>query len=115
MKLRDVAHSRSGDKGARVNCSVIAYDPNDYTWLEKQVTAERVKAQLGSLIHGEVVRYLLPGLGAMNFVMSRPPGHTVTRTLALDPHGKSISSALLEMVLPDEGPGTAERPGQAGP
>ncbi|MEP6917542.1 MAG: hypothetical protein ABJC89_17960, partial [Acidobacteriota bacterium] len=56
------------------------------------------------LIDGDVVRYELAALGAMNFVMSRPPGDSVTRTLALDPHGKSISSALLEMILPNRGP-----------
>ena len=101
MTLGDVAHSRSGDKGALVNCSLIAYYQRDYEFLEVVVTAERVKAHLTGLIHGDVMRYLLPALGAMNFVMSRAPGDSVTRTLALDPHGKSISSALLEMVLPD--------------
>lgn len=101
MTLRDVAHSRSGDKGTIVNCSVIAYDPRDYDYLVEVVTADAVKAHLRRLIHGDVVRYLLPTLGAMNFVMTRPPGNSVTRTLALDAHGKSISSALLEMELPD--------------
>ena len=101
MTLGEVAHSRSGDKGALVNCSVIAYDERDYEFLEAVVTPERVKAHLTGLIHGDVVRYLLPALGAMNFVMSRAPGDSVTRTLALDAHGKSISSALLEMVIPD--------------
>ena len=107
MRLHDVAHARSGDKGTIVNCSVIAYDPRDYPWLEGVVRSELVKAHLGSLIHGDVVRYLLPALGAMNFVMSRAPGNSVTRTLALDPHGKSISSALLEMELPDRTEETA--------
>ena len=101
MTLGDVAHARSGDKGALVNCSVIAYDPRDFEFLEVVVTPDRVKAHLRGLIHGNVVRYLVPSLAAMNFVMSRAPGNTVTRTLALDPHGKSISSALLEMVMPD--------------
>ena len=101
MKLGDVAHSRSGDKGTLVNCSVIAYDPRDYAWLEAVVSPELVKAHLGGLIQGDVARYLLPALGAMNFVMARAPGNSVTRTLALDPHGKSLSSALLEMILPD--------------
>ena len=101
MTLRDKAHSRSGDKGTLVNCSVIAYDPRDFEYLVEVVTADAVKAHLRDLIHGDVVRYLLPSLGAMNFVMARPPGNSVTRTLALDAHGKSISSALLEMILPD--------------
>ena len=101
MTLRDVAHSRSGDKGTVVNCSVIAYDARDFEYLVEVVTADAVQTQLGGLIHGDVVRYLLPSLGAMNFVMSRPPGNSVTRTLALDAHGKSISSALLDMILPE--------------
>lgn len=101
MILRDVAHSRSGDKGRIVNLSVIAYDERDFLWLVEVVTAERVARHLGSLVDGEVVRYLLPEIGAMNFVARRPPGQTVTRTLGLDAHGKSFSSALLEMPLPD--------------
>ena len=100
MTLRDIAHSRSGDKGTLVNCSVIAYDRRDFEYLVEVVTAEAVKAHLRGLVHGNVVRYLLPSLGAMNLVMARPPGNSVTRTLALDAHGKSISSALLEMTLP---------------
>jgi myo-inositol catabolism protein IolC len=101
--LRDVAHSRAGDKGALANVSVIAFDERDFPWLVEVVTAGRVREHLGALIVGEVRRYLLPEVGAMNFVVSRPPGQSVTRTLALDAHGKSLSSALLEMPMPDRG------------
>jgi hypothetical protein len=101
MRLRDVAHARTGDKGEIVNCSVIAYQAEDYEWLEAVVTPERVRAHLGALIQGDVRRYTLPGLAAMNFVLTRPSGDSVTRTLALDPHGKSLSSALLELLLPE--------------
>lgn len=101
MILRDVAHSRTGDKGIVVNFSVIAFDEHDYPWLVDVVTAERVRHHLGDLIDGEVCRYLLPEVAAMNFVASRPPGQSVTRTLALDAHGKSLSSALLEMPMPE--------------
>lgn len=101
MRLRDIAHSRTGDKGTIINCSVIAYDERDYDWLVDVVTAECVRAHFGSIIEGDVVRYLAPAIGAMNFVMTRPAGHSVTRTLALDPHGKSLSSLLLDMELPD--------------
>ncbi len=101
MILRDCAHARAGDKGTIVNCSLVAYDARDFVWLVEVVTAERVRQHLGGLVHGEVQRYLVPSLSAMNFVFSRPPGHSVTRTLALDPHGKSLSSALLEMPIPD--------------
>jgi hypothetical protein len=99
--LRDIAHSRTGDKGTIVNFSVIAFDERDYPWLVQVMTAERVRQHLGTLIDGGVERYLLPRIGAMNFVVSRPPGESVTRTLALDAHGKSLSSALLQMPLPE--------------
>jgi hypothetical protein len=99
--LRDVAHSRTGDKGIVVNFSLMPFDERDYPWLVEIVTAERVRDHLGSLIDGEVRRYLLPEIGAMNFVVSRAAGQSVTRTLALDAHGKSLSSALLEMPMPE--------------
>ena len=101
MVLRDVAHSRAGDKGSLANVSVIAFDERDFAWLLEVVTAERVRDHLGALIAGDVRRYLLPEISAMNFVVVRPPGQSVTRTLALDAHGKSLSSALLEMPLPE--------------
>lgn len=99
MKLRDIAHSRAGDKGDISNLSLIAYRPEDYPLLEKQVTAERVKAHFAGVVHGEVQRYLLPQLGAMNFVLHAALGGGVTRSLALDAHGKSLSSALLDMEI----------------
>ena len=99
MKLRAIAHSRTGDKGTVLNISVIAFDVGDYPRLERAVTAERVREHFGALIHGEVVRYTMPQIGALNFVMQRPPGESVTRTLALDPHGKSWSSALLDIDI----------------
>ena len=102
MKLRALAHSRSGDKGSIVNISVIAFDEADYPRLLRQVTAERVKAFFGALVSGEVVRYELPTLGALNLVLHGIVGGGVTRTLALDAHGKSLSSALLEMEIQDE-------------
>ena len=102
MKLRALAHSRTGDKGNTSNISVIAFDPKDYERLRRHVTAERVKAYFADIVHGDVVRYELPKIGAMNFVMSNALGGGVTRTLALDAHGKSLSSALLDLEIPDE-------------
>lgn len=99
MKLRDIAHSRAGDKGDISNLSLIAYRLEDYPLLEQQVTAERVKAHFAGVVHGEVQRYLLPQLGAMNFVMHAALGGGVTRSLALDAHGKSLSSALLDIEI----------------
>ena len=101
MQLRTLAHSRTGDKGTIVNISVIARDERHYPLLERHVTAERVKAHLAEIVHGEVVRYTLPHLGALNFVLRRSPSDTVTRSLALDAHGKSLSSALLSMEIPE--------------
>ena len=104
MKLRSIAHSRSGDKGSVANISLIAYDPHGYPRLVREVTADRVKAWFGPLVEGRVDRYELPALGALNFVLHGVVGGGVTRTLALDAHGKSFSSALLEMEIPDDDP-----------
>jgi hypothetical protein len=101
MKLRDIAHSRTGDKGDTSNISVIAYEARHYPLLERHVTPERVAALFDGIVHGEVRRYALPGLGALNFVMQRALGGGVTRSLALDAHGKCLSSALLELEIPD--------------
>ena len=101
MQLRAIAHSRTGDKGPLINISVIARDERHYPILERHVTAERVKTHLSEIAHGEVVRYTLPHLGALNFVLRRAPADTLTRSLALDAHGKSLSSALLAMEIPD--------------
>lgn len=99
MKLREIAHARAGDKGDISNLSLIAYRAEDYARLEKHVTPERVQAHFKGVVHGDVQRFLLPQLGAMNFVMQRALGGGVTRSLALDAHGKSLSSALLDMDI----------------
>jgi hypothetical protein len=100
MRLHDIAHSRTGDKGDTLNLSVIAFDVADYPVLEKYVTAERVKAHFSDIVQGEVTRYPLPTLGAVNFVMERALGGGVTRSLALDAHGKCLSSAILTLEIP---------------
>ena len=102
MKLRTISHSRSGDKGAIVNISLIAFEERDYPRLVRHVTAARVKAHFAGLIDGDVTRYELPRIAALNFVLHGRIGGGVTRTLALDGHGKSLSSALLEMEIPDD-------------
>lgn len=101
MLLRDLAHSRAGDKGDTSNISVIAYDLKDYALLEKHLTPECVKQHFAGVVHGEVLRYTLPHLGALNFVMRQALGGGVTRSLALDAHGKSLSGAMLGLVLPE--------------
>lgn len=98
-KLRDIAHSRTGDKGNISNISVIAYDARHYAALCEQVTASRVKAHFAGIVAGEVVRFELPGIAALNFVLDQALGGGVTRSLALDAHGKSLSSALLDLDI----------------
>lgn len=102
MKLREIAHSRTGDKGNTSSISVIAYEAASYALLLRHVTAERVKAHFGELVAGEVVRYEIPSLGALNFVLRQALGGGVTRSLTLDTHGKGLSSALLDLEIPDE-------------
>jgi len=99
LKLREIAHSRTGDKGNISNISVIAYDPKHYPLLLAEVTSDRVKAHFAGVVEGEVARYELPRISALNFVMSRALGGGVTRSLALDAHGKSLSSALLDLEI----------------
>jgi hypothetical protein len=99
--LRELAHSRTGDKGDTSNISLIAYESADYPLLVQYVTAERVRAHFAGIVRGDVTRYELPRLGALNFVMEGALGGGVTRSLALDAHGKSLSSALLSMAIPD--------------
>jgi hypothetical protein len=101
MKLRSLAHSRTGDKGNTSNISVIAYDTRHYEHLRRHVTAERVQAHFRDVVRGDVQRYELPRLGALNFVMGHALGGGVTRSLALDAHGKSLSSALLDLDVPE--------------
>lgn len=101
MQLRELAHTRTGDKGDTSQISVIAYDPGDYGFLAGHVTAERVRAHFGAIVRGTVTRYELPGLGALNFVLGHALAGGVTRSLSLDAHGKCLSSVLLELELPD--------------
>lgn len=101
MLLRDIAHSRAGDKGNISNISVIAFDPKNYPLLEQYLTAERVKAHFSHIVQGEVRRYTLPKIGALNFVLHNALTGGVTRSLALDAHGKTLSSAMLSIEIPD--------------
>jgi hypothetical protein len=101
MRLHEIAHSRAGDKGDISNLSLIAYDRADYALLERHVTAERVRAHFAGIVQGEVLRYALPHLGALNFVMRQALGGGVTRSLALDAHGKCLSALLLTLEIPE--------------
>ncbi len=113
VSLRELAHTRSGDKGDICNVSVIAYDPRDYELLVAQVTSERVKACYRGLVKGEVLRYELPKIAALNFVLHGALDGGVSRNLRLDQYGKALSSVLLSLAL--EVPEERLRRPEAGP
>ena len=99
MKLMEIAHSRTGDKGEITNISVIPYHEEDYERLKEILTEQRIKAYFGEICKGDVVRYELDGIRALNFVLDKTLGGGVTRSLALDKHGKTLGMALLEMEI----------------
>ena len=103
MQLHDIAIARSGDKGNRATLSVIALDPAHYPLLERLLTPERVQAHYRGVVRGPVVRHLLPQLGAVHFVLEQALGGGVTRSLALDAHGKTLGSAILDLALDNPG------------
>jgi hypothetical protein len=99
MKLQDIAIARSGDKGNLATLSVIARDPAHYPLIERLLTVERVREHFRGVVRGEVQRWPLPHLGAVHFVMHEALAGGVTRSLALDAHGKTLASALLDIEL----------------
>lgn len=99
MQLRDIAHARSGDKGNLATLSVIAYDIGDFPAVERAVTVEAVRDLYAGIVLGAVERHVLPHLGALNFVLHNALAGGVTRSLALDAHGKCLSSAILGLTI----------------
>lgn len=97
MKLWEIAHSRTGDKGNISDISLIVYDMKDYDLICRTITAQRVKEWFSGMVYGDVLRYELPSMGALNFVLYDALGGGVTRSLSMDKHGKSLSSYLLDM------------------
>ena len=100
-RVYDLGHSRAGDKGDTSNVSVIAYDEAAWEILRRELTAERVMAAYAHIAKGPVTRYELPKLRALNFVIERALGGGVTRSLRQDMHGKSLSTLILTVELPD--------------
>jgi len=96
-RLYDLAYGRSGDKGNIANISVIARTPEAYQDIKAHLTAERVKAHLGGLVRGQVVRYELDNIEALNFVCYEALDGGATRSLRIDGLGKSLAGALLYM------------------
>ena len=99
MKLREVAYSRSGDKGDVSNVCIFPYRHEDYQWLASVLTPEVVKAKFGPLVAGDVVRYDVPSLHGFNFVMTRALAGGVSISLRADPHGKAYQSLILDIDL----------------
>jgi hypothetical protein len=99
-RLGDIAIARSGDKGDRATLAVIALDPSDYPQLERWLTADKVREVYAGVVQGPVTRHALPQLAALLFVMDQALAGGVTRSLALDAHGKTLASAVLALPLP---------------
>lgn len=99
IPLSRIAHARSGDKGDTANIGVIAYDPKHYPILVREVTPERVKAHFGELVLGEVERYELPNLGALNFLLHEALGGGGTLSLRIDAQGKTLGAGLLFLEI----------------
>ncbi|MDC6354797.1 MULTISPECIES: AtuA-related protein [Robiginitalea] len=99
MKLHELAHSRTGDKGNISNISVVAYRLENYDLLRERLTADRVAAHFASRGVTRVLRYELPQLGALNFVLYDALSGGVTSATTLDKHGKTLSSYLLQMEI----------------
>ncbi len=103
MKLKDIAHARAGDKGNLCNICVVPYDPKDYPLLVERLTAELVGDFFREFHPRAVRRYEAPSIHSLNFVLEDILGGGVTRSLALDKHGKSLGMALLEVDLGHSG------------
>jgi hypothetical protein len=107
IRVYDIAHARAGDKGNTSNISVTAYNDEGWQVLRRELTPDVVLAHFRHLTPGPVRRYELPQLRALNFVIENALGGGVTRSLAIDPHGKSLSALMLTVTLPGHNEGVA--------
>jgi hypothetical protein len=99
IQLAKLAHARSGDKGDTANVGLIALRDEFYPLLVREVTAERVKEHFKGICHGDVERFELPNLGALNFLLHESLGGGGTLSLMTDAQGKTFSTALLRMTI----------------
>ena len=103
VKLIDIAHGRSGDKGDAANIGIIAYDDKGFEIIKKYLTADRVKKHFEGICHGKVERFDLPNLRALNFLLNNTLGGGGTVSLKHDAQGKTLAAALLRMEIEIEG------------
>ena len=101
-RLYELAYGRSGDKGNIANVSVIARSPAAYVEIKEKITSERVKQHLGPLVQGQVERFELDNIEALNFVLHDALDGGATRSLRLDGLGKSLAGAVLYMPVEEE-------------
>jgi hypothetical protein len=103
LTLRELCGYRAGDKGDTADVALFAYDDETYALIVEQVTAERVRALFGSMVHGEVLRYEAPNVRALNFVLRGALGGGGPKSLRSDNLGKTLGGALvrLEIDVPD--------------
>jgi len=99
VQLTKLAHARSGDKGDTANIGLIALRDDFYLLLVRNVTAARVKEHFKGICKGEVERFELPNLGALNFLLHESLGGGGTLSLMTDAQGKTFSTALLRMEI----------------
>ncbi len=99
VRLIEIAHARSGDKGDTANVGLIALDDRHYPALLREVTSERVKRHFGTLCKGPVKRFELPNIGALNFLLDGALGGGGTLSLRADAQGKTLGAALLRMEI----------------
>src|SRR5213593_4869401 len=104
IRLHEIAHARSGDKGDSSNVGLFVFTDEVYEWLRRELTPERVKAHFGEIVRGGVDRYELPNLRALNFILHDSLGGGGSESLKNDAQGKTHGQALLlmEIDVPDE-------------
>jgi len=104
IKLLDIAGARSGDKGKHSNVGVYFYDKEIYDWAKKYITKDVIKNHLSDIVQGEVVRYELDNIFALNFILKNSLGGGGSETLINDAQGKTHAQAtlLLDLNLPEE-------------
>lgn len=109
VNLREIAFTRSGDKGELNNVLVAPYDESDYEWLCENLTVDVVEPYFRPVVDGTITRYELPGAKILNFVMEKALQGGVSRSLALDAHGKSRASLMMRVDVPADGPPPSRR------